>query len=92
MVLMRMKIENDKNIIKYISIIRKKSNLSIKEIKEKIENNDVVFECDYFDTDELKRLKKIIDELISEGAKVYLFLYERKLSLVYLDNIIISHE
>ncbi|HLR34077.1 MAG TPA: hypothetical protein VK071_01975 [Tissierellales bacterium] len=58
MVLMRLKIEYDENILRYISVIRKNSALSIREIKKRIENNDVVLECDYFDTDELKKLKK----------------------------------
>ncbi len=92
MVLMRLKVEYDENILRYISVIRKNSALSIREIKKRIENNDVVLECDYFDTDELKKFKKTIDILVGKGAKVHLFQDGRELSFDYLNNLLMSYE
>jgi hypothetical protein len=57
MVKMKLKIDNDSNKLKYVSIIRKNNGESIQSIKKDIEDNKVVLECDYFDTDELKVFK-----------------------------------
>jgi hypothetical protein len=92
MVKMKLKIDNDSNKLKYVSIIRKNNGESIQSIKKDIEDNKVVLECDYFDTDELKVFKETMDALISKGATIQLFQDERELQVDYIRNLISSYE
>ncbi|MEC1158153.1 hypothetical protein [Cytobacillus horneckiae] len=92
MVKMRLKIDDDSNKLKYVSIIRQNNGVSIQEIKRNIEDNNVVLECDYFETDELKSFKKTMDALISKGATVHLFQDNREVQIDYVSNLISSHE
>ncbi|PHG05170.1 hypothetical protein [Bacillus toyonensis] len=92
MVKMRLKIDDDSNKLKYVSIIRQNNGASIQDIKRNIENNNVVLECDYFDTDELKDFKKTMEALISKGATVHLFQDNREVQIDYISNLISSYE
>lgn len=89
---MKLKIDNDSNKLRYISVLRQKKDLSINEVKRNIENDNFVLECDYFDTDELKQFKIIVDELINKGAKIHLFQDEREVPTDYIDNLITSYK
>jgi hypothetical protein len=92
MVKMKLKIDNDSNKLKYVSIIRKNNGASIQSVKKDIEDNKVVLECDYFDTDELKVFKETMDALISKGATIQLFQDEREVQVDYIRNLISSYE
>ncbi|WP_137790933.1 hypothetical protein [Bacillus sp. E(2018)] len=92
MVKMRLKIENNSNNLKYIPIIRQNNGASIKNIKRNIEDGNSVLECDYFDTDQLKSLKRTMDALISKGATVHLFQDARAVQIDYISNLINSYE
>lgn len=92
MVKMMLKVDNDSNKLKYVTIIRQYSGASIQEIKRKIENNNVVLECDYFDTDELKEFRGIMEYLINKGASIHLFQDNREVDLDFVSNLINSHE
>ena len=92
MVKMKLKIDDDSNKLKYISILRKNNGASIQDIKKNIENNNVVLECDYYDTDELKDFNRTIEELKSKGATVHLFQDDRVVQIDYINNLISSHE
>lgn len=92
MVKMKLKIDNDSNKLRYISVLRQKKNLSINEVKRNIEIDNFVLECDYFDTDELKQFKTIVDELINKGAKIHLFQDEREVPTDYINNLITSYK
>ncbi|MEA1011267.1 MULTISPECIES: hypothetical protein [Bacillus cereus group] len=92
MVKMRLKIDDDSNKLKYVSIIRQNNGASIQDIKRNIEDNNVVLECDYFDTDELKDFKKTMEVLISKGATVHLFQDNREVQIDYISNLISSYE
>ncbi|PGY99375.1 hypothetical protein COE30_27190 [Bacillus cereus] len=92
MVKMRLKIDDDSNKLKYVSIIRQNNGASIQDIKRNIEDNNVVLECDYFDTDELKDFKKKMEALISKGATVHLFQDNREVQIDYISNLISSYE
>lgn len=61
-------------------------------ILKNIEDNKVVLESDYFDTDELKDFKKTMDALISKGATIYLFQDDREVQIDYISNLISSYE
>jgi CTP:phosphocholine cytidylyltransferase-like protein len=89
---MRLKIDDDSNKLKYVSIIRQNNGASIQDIKRNIEDNNVVLECDYFDTDELKGFKKTLEALISKGATVHLFQDNREVQIEYISNLIRSYE
>ncbi|MGY0691943.1 hypothetical protein ACW2QC_04020 [Virgibacillus sp. FSP13] len=92
MVKMRLKVDDDSNKLKYVSIIRQNNGASIQEIKRNVEDNNVILECDYFDTDELKGFKKTMEALISKGATVHLFQDNREVQIDYVNNLIRSHE
>ncbi|MFK4315531.1 MULTISPECIES: hypothetical protein [Bacillus] len=92
MVKMRLKIDDDSNKLKYVSIIRQNNGASIQDIKRNIEDNNVVLECDYFDTDELKDFKKTMEALRSKGATVHLFQDNREVQIDYISNLISSYE
>ncbi|WP_147534924.1 hypothetical protein [Bacillus marasmi] len=92
MVKMKLKIDNDSNKLKYVSIIRQNNGASIQDIKKNIEDNKVVLECDYFDTDELKDFKKTIEALISKGAIIHLFQDDREVQIDYISNLISSYD
>ncbi|HDR7447878.1 MULTISPECIES: hypothetical protein [Bacillus] len=92
MVKMRLKIDDDSNKLKYVSIIRQNNGASIQDIKRNIEDNNVVLECDCFDTDELKDFKKTMEALISKGATVHLFQDNREVQIDYISNLISSYE
>ena len=91
------KIENDKNIVKYISLIRKyDSKPSIADIKSKILNNEYVLEYDkyasydvYDDLYEIDRgelFRQFLDKLMSVGAKITIYENDEEISLEQLDN------
>lgn len=92
MVKMKLKIDNDSNKLKYVSIIRKNNGASIQDIKENIEDNKVVLECEYFDTDGLKVFKETMEALISKGATIQLFQDDREVQFDYIRNLISSYE
>lgn len=92
MVKIKMKIDNDSNKLKYVSIIRQNNGASIQDIKQNIEDNKVVLECDYFDTDELKVFKETMEDLISKGATIQLFQDDREIQIDYISNLISSYE
>ena len=89
---MKLKIDNDSNKLKYVSIIRQKNGASIQDIKKNIEDNKVVLECDYFDTEELKVFKETMEDLISKGATIQLFQDDREVRINYISNLISSYE
>ena len=92
MVKMKLKIDNDSNKLKYVSIIRQNNGTSIQDIKKNIEDNEVVLECDYFDTDELKDFKKTMEDLINKGATIHLLQDDREVQIDYISNLISSYE
>ncbi|AKQ73402.1 hypothetical protein SFC27_03475 [Bacillus licheniformis] len=69
---------NDSNITKYISLLRKTSSKPINELKQAIETGN---ECDYYDTEELKSLVIIIEQLLSLGASIKIYENDREITL-----------
>ena len=67
---MKLKVDDDSNKLKYVSIIRQNNGASIQDTKTNIEDNKVVLQCDYFDTDELKVFKETMEDLVSKGATI----------------------
>ncbi|AAU23745.1 hypothetical protein MOE82_02000 [Bacillus licheniformis] len=72
---------NDSNITKYISLLRKTSSKPINELKQAIETGKPVIECDYYDTEELKSLVIIIEQLLSLGASIKIYENDREITL-----------
>ncbi|WAJ16954.1 hypothetical protein OU809_09430 [Bacillus paralicheniformis] len=83
---------NDSNITKYISLLRKTSSKPIKELKQAIELGKPVIECDYYDTEELKLLVIIIEQLLSLGASIKIYENDREITLEMLKNLIETYE
>jgi hypothetical protein len=88
---MNMKIEQDTNEVKYITILRKNTNKSISELKELLNNNGYILSCNLTDIDGLVEMKKIVGLLSKAGAKVHVFEENREVSIEFLDNVIESH-
>lgn len=88
---LNIQIEKDTHEVKYISILRKKTNKSISEIKELLNNNDFILSYNLLEIDELLEMKKIVSLLLEVGAKVHIFEENREVSIEFLDNLIESH-
>lgn len=94
--LIQLKIKKDKNMVKYISLIRKFDNsMSMNEIKNNIENNNfaVEFDLDYYDVvedingfDKKELFRKLIQEIIKLGGEITIYHNGRLESLKMLDN------
>lgn len=88
---LNVKIQKDNNEIKYIAALRKNTNMSMIDIKNKLNNNDYILSCNLLDVDELVELKKNIEALLNVGAKVDFYEDDRQVSKEFLDNLIESH-
>lgn len=99
--MIQLKIKEDNNLTKYISLIRKYNNkLSIADIKNRIENQKYVIEhelisqydiCDDIaDIDRNKLFRDFISNLLLQGAIIELFENNRLISIEYLDNLLNS--
>ena len=89
MSLMNMKIENDGNEVKYISLLRKHTDYSISEIKSRLRQK-YTLSYDLLDLDELKKMRDLKDLLIKAGAKIQIYENEYKVQPEFLDNLIES--
>ncbi|WP_175073852.1 hypothetical protein [Terribacillus sp. AE2B 122] len=58
---------------KYLSLIKRYSNLGLIDIRKKIQNNNYLAETDGDDPDKLQELKSLIDELTKAGASVKIY-------------------
>lgn len=92
MVRMNVKIDKDENLMKFISIIKRNTNHGVTIIKNKIDKKAYVMDCDYFETDELKKMKNVIDELAKANASLHLFQDDREVGLGYIDNLIENYD
>lgn len=82
----------DKNIVKYITSLRKFSHKSIRELKRNIEDETPVLQFSYYDTEELIKLKNIVVNLNALGAEVRILEEgDRQISLELLSNLIETH-
>ncbi|RYL87263.1 hypothetical protein [Sporolactobacillus sp. THM19-2] len=88
---LNVKIKKDNNEVKYISILRKITNESMQEIKQKIDNNDIVLSCNLLDIDELVEMKKKVSLLLNAHAKINMYEDKREVSNEFLNNLIESH-
>lgn len=94
--LVQLKIQKDKNTVKYISLIRKfDKSLSMVEIKKNIENGDfaVEFDLEYYDVvedlegiDRKILFRRLISDLITLGANIDIYHNSSSVSLTFLDN------
>lgn len=95
--MIQLKIKKDNNITKYIALIRKYNrNLSIAEIKKRIENQEYVIDhdcippwdiCDDINNiDRNKLFREFIANLLSQGAEIELFENDCLISIECLDN------
>ena len=82
------KIKSNDKIAKCISIIRKYTNLSIGDNKDKIINNEYVMVCGYTDEDGIKNIVKAYKEVTSLGANVIVYEHDRVTTVDFLMNLI----
>ncbi|MFB5764110.1 hypothetical protein [Paenibacillus medicaginis] len=84
-------VEQDDNQTKYLPIIKKNTDLGFSEIKKRIESSEPIMETLLFkEEDEDARLKQLINDLTSLGARIKLFDGEldknKEVSIEYLMN------
>lgn len=82
------KIKSSNKIAKCISSIRKYTNLSIGDIKEKIINNEYVMVCGYTDEDGIKNIVKAYKEVTSLGVDTVIYEHDRVTTIDFLMNLI----
>lgn len=82
------KIKNSDKITKCISGIRKYTNLSIGDIKERIVSNDYVMLCGYTDEEGIKNIIKAYKEVTSLGVDVIIYEHDRVTTVDFLMNLI----
>lgn len=96
MELVQLKLEKDTKITKYISLIRKfDSSISIRQIKESIENDSyaISFDLQYYDVvedlqgiDRKVLFRNLISQLEAEGARLRIYVDNELWTLEHLDN------
>lgn len=94
--MLKLKIENDSSISKYIPVLRKYNKaLSMAEIKKRIENNEYVIEHDLYswdicddinNVDRNRLFRKLISDLTDKGAKLLIYNDNELITLQSLDN------
>lgn len=82
------KIKGNDKIAKCISIIRKYTNLSIGDIKDKIINNEYVMVYGYTDEDGIKNIVKAYKKVTSLGADAVIYEHDRVTTIDFLMNLI----
>ncbi|MCT6926290.1 hypothetical protein [Metasolibacillus sp.] len=103
MSIVQIKIDNDANILKYITLIRKfNSALPIQTIKSNIKNGHYVVSHDLYaynvvdellEIDHTARFRQLLVNLITAGATVHIYCDDELITLQYLDNLIAAmHE
>jgi len=100
MEILKVMIENDNNIIKYVEMIRKfDQSISISEIKRRIMDGDfvLIYDLDYYELiEDISQIEKELEiwnflkQLEIEGAKISIYLNDRYQSLEFLKNWIIT--
>lgn len=103
MSIVQIKIDNDANILKYITLIRKfNSALSIQTIKSNIKNGHYVVSHDLYaynvvdellEIDHTARFRQLLAGLKAAKATLHIYCDNELITLQYLDNLIVSmHE
>lgn len=86
------KIVPNNKLIKGISSIRKYTDLSIKDIKDKIMNREYVMSCGYTEEDGIKRIVEAYKEITGFGVEVEIYEHNRITTLEFLLNLINMYE
>lgn len=88
----QLKVLKDKRELRYIPIIRKKTNKAISEVKKSLINNEYIYVCDLENIDGLQEMNNLIKDLLEKGAKIELYEEGRLVNNEFLKNIIESHD
>lgn len=77
---------------KGIMIIKKYQDLSISEIKQKIEKNKYILTCDYIDDNGIKSVLGLYNELNAEEVNCSLYEHNNPTTIEFLNNLLNSYE
>lgn len=77
---------------KCIMIIKKYQDLSISEIKQKIEKNKYILTCDYIDDNGIKSVLGLYNKLNAEGVNCSLYEHNNPTTIEFLNNLLNSYE
>lgn len=77
---------------KCIMIIKKYQDLSISEIKQKIEKNKYILTCDYIDDNGIKSVLGLYNELNAEEVNCSLYEHNNPTTIEFLNNLLNSYE
>lgn len=86
------KVNVSSNLIEICKIIRNDTQKPIGEIKNKLENGEVVLSVPYSDLDQLRKLREVIYQIQTLGSTIEIYRDEFDVTLEYLDNTIVSQE
>ncbi len=82
------KIKNNDDTTKYLSIIRKYTKLSTEDIENKIINNQYVMLCGYTDEDGIRNILKAYNEIKNLGADAIIYEHDIVTTVDFLMNLI----
>lgn len=77
---------------KCIMIIKKYQDLSISEMKQKIEKNKYILTCDYIDDNGIKSVLGLYNELNAEEVNCSLYEHNNPTTIEFLNNLLNSYE
>lgn len=92
MIIFFLKIVAYESIAKCISILRKYTSASMREIKKAIESNDFVYSSEHVSHPGVKKLARCYDELTAAGATVEIYELGILSSREIIANLIESHQ
>ena len=81
-------IKSYKSIAKCISIVRKYKSVSMAEVKTAIDSGKYVFDCDYTDDVELRKVRRCYDELVKSGAVVEIYEHQSLTTRQFISNLL----
>lgn len=76
-------IQNETKILFYI---HKKTGISLGDIKERISKKEYILSCDYHDTEAMRNMKSMLEEIKNMGASVAIYEKGQKISEQYFSN------
>ncbi len=90
--LIGIKIKDKDKAVDCIKILRKFSEMSVGEIKEKIQSGDFVFECSYTDSDGLAQVISLYREFSAAEIEAEIFEHGRLTDIDFLENLLNTYK
>jgi len=86
------KVKMSNNIFEACKLVRNFMTIPISEIKNRIQKGEVLLECNYLDSEELIKMRTLLESLETLGAQIYLYEGDYEVSMEFLSNTIESYK